>query len=52
MAKEDQYLDDIEEAPADNLVTGLVLVTALVLLVAFILVEMGLKEYGRGMFGG
>ena len=50
MAKE-EYLDDIEEEPTDNLVTGLVLVTSLVLLVAFILVEMGLKEYGRGLFG-
>ncbi|MHC4471960.1 MAG: hypothetical protein ACYTDY_02465 [Planctomycetota bacterium] len=49
MAREDQYLDEVEEAPADNLVTGLVLVTALVLFVAFILVELALKDYGRGI---
>ena len=49
MARDDQYLDEVEEAPADGLVTGLVVVTALVLFVAFILVEMALKDYGRGL---
>ena len=51
MAREDQYLDDVEEAPAsDGLGTGLVVITTLILIVAFIIVEMALKEYGRGLF--
>ena len=53
MAREDQYLDDVEEGQgeaADGLGTGLVVITTLILVVGFIIVEMALKEYGRGLF--
>ena len=51
MAREDQFLDDVEEQEgADGMGTGVVIVTTLVLLAAFILVQLAMKEYGRGLF--
>ena len=53
MAREDQYLDDVEEGQgesSDGLGTGLVVITTLIMIVAFIIVELALKEYGRGLF--
>jgi hypothetical protein len=52
MAKDDQYVDEVEEEQGDGLSTALVVVTSLVLIAAFILVEMALKSYGRGLFAG
>lgn len=51
MAKEDQFVDEVEETGGeDGLGTALVVCTTLVLVAAFILVEMALKGYGAGMF--
>jgi hypothetical protein len=53
MAREDQFVDDVEETEvSDGLGTSLIVVTTLVLIVAFLLVEMALKGYGRGMLAG
>lgn len=49
MARDDQYVDDVEEQTGDGLGTGLVAVTTLVLLVAIILVLLAAKEYGAGL---
>jgi hypothetical protein len=50
MAKDDQYVDEVEEEGGDGLGTALVVVTTLVLIAAFILVEMALQGYGKGLF--
>jgi hypothetical protein len=53
MAREDQFVDDVEETEAsDGLGTSLVVVTTLVLIVAIILVNMALQGYGKGLFKG
>jgi hypothetical protein len=49
MANE-EYLDDFEGPQSDGLGSGLVVVTTLVLIAAFIMVELALKSYGRGLF--
>ena len=46
----DDYMDEYDAPQSDGLGTGLVICTSLVLIVAFILVEMALKTYGRGLF--
>jgi hypothetical protein len=50
MAREDQFVDEVEESEGDGLGTALVVVTTLVLIAAFILVEMALKGYAKGFF--
>jgi hypothetical protein len=51
MAREDQYPEEMEEQePSDGVGTALVVITSLVLLVGFIVVEIALKHYGRGLF--
>lgn len=52
MAREDQFVDDVEETGGDGLGTALVVVTTLVLIAAIILVNMALKDYGGGIFKG
>lgn len=55
MARDDQYLDDVEDGQdeaSDGLGTGLVAITTLIMVVGFIIVELALKEYGRGLFAG
>ena len=52
MARE-EFLDEVEEQAeqaSDGLGTALVVITTLILVVAFIVVEMALKHYGRGLF--
>lgn len=51
MARDDQYVDEVEtESKSDGLGTGLVIVTTLVLIAAIIVVQLALKEYERGIF--
>ena len=51
MAREDQFVDEVEEQAADDgLGSALVIVTTLVLIAAIIIVEYALKDYGRGLF--
>lgn len=51
MARDDQYLDEVEgQEESDGMGTGIVIVTTLVLIAAFILVQLAMKEYGRGLF--
>ena len=52
MAKDDQFVDEVEEQQADGLGTSLVILTTLILIAAFIVVEMALKGFGKGMFAG
>jgi len=52
MARDDQFVDDVAEEKGDGLGTSLVIITTLVLIAAFIIVQMALKDYGKGMFGG
>jgi hypothetical protein len=52
MAREDQFVDDVEETGSDGLGTALVVVTTLVLIAAIILVNMALKGYDGGIFKG
>ncbi len=52
MAREDQFVDDVEEAKEDGLGNALIIVTTLVLIAAFIVVELALKGYGKGLFAG
>ena len=49
MAKDDFIEEPIEDSGADMLGTGLVIITTLVLITAFVLIEMSLAEYGRGL---
>jgi hypothetical protein len=50
MAKDDFIEEPVEgSGGGDMLGTGLVIITTLVLIVAFILVEMSLATYGRGL---
>lgn len=49
-ARDDQYVDEVEEAKADGLGTSLVVITTLVLVAAIILVQLALKDYGAGLF--
>jgi hypothetical protein len=52
MAREEQFeeLEEQEGQASDGLGTALVVITSLIMVVAFIIVEMALKEYGRGLF--
>ncbi len=51
MAKEEEIVELEEQGPRhDGMVTSVVIMTTLILLAAFIVVEMALKEYGRGIF--
>jgi hypothetical protein len=50
MARDDEYMDEIDAPQSDGLGSGLVVITTLVLIAAFILVELALKTYGRGLF--
>jgi hypothetical protein len=52
MARDDQFVDDVEETTSDGLGTALVVVTTLVLIAAILLVNMALKGYGGGIFKG
>jgi hypothetical protein len=52
MAKEDQYVDDVEEETGDGFGSALVILTTLVLITAIILLQLALKEYGAGMLKG
>jgi hypothetical protein len=49
MAKDDFIEEPGEDSGSDMLGTGLVIITTLVLITAFILVEMSLATYGRGL---
>ena len=49
MANE-EYLDEIEGSQSDGLGSGLIVLTSLVLIAAFIMVELALETYGRGLF--
>jgi hypothetical protein len=49
MANE-EYMDEVEGPQSDGLGSGLVIVTSLVLIAAFIMVELALETYGRGLF--
>ena len=51
MARDDQYLDDVEEQEAaDGMGTGVVVVSTLILIAAIIIIQLAMKEYGRGLF--
>ncbi len=50
MARDDQYVDDVEDQQADGLGSALVVLTTLILLTGFILVEQALATYGVGLF--
>ena len=50
MAKDDQFVDDVDEPKGDAFGSALVVVTTLVLIAAFLVVEFALKPYGVGMF--
>ena len=52
MAKEDQFVDEVEEQKADGLGSTLVILTTLVLIAALIVVWMAMKDYGAGPFKG
>jgi hypothetical protein len=52
MAKDDQFVDEVDQPTTDGMGTSLVIITTLVLIAAFIIVQMALKGYGEGMFGG
>lgn len=52
MAKDDQFVDEVEESSGDGMATMLVVLTTLVLVAGIVLVQMALKEYGRGMLAG
>ena len=51
MAKDD-FVDEVEEQQTDGLGTSLVILTTLIMIAAFIVVEMALKGFGKGMFAG
>ena len=48
MARDDEYMDEIDAPQSDGLGSALVVVSTLVLIAAFIMVELALKTYGRG----
>lgn len=50
MAKDDEYMDEIEEQGTDGFATGLVVITTLILIAAIILVDLAAKGYGAGTF--
>ena len=52
MARDDQFVDEVEEKQTDGLGSSLVIVTTLVLIVSLILVWMAMKDYGAGPFKG
>ena len=52
MAKDDQYVDEVEAPAGDGLGTSLVIVTTLVLIAACVIVWMAMKDYGAGPFKG
>ncbi|MEN8150558.1 MAG: hypothetical protein ABFS86_12100 [Planctomycetota bacterium] len=52
MAKEDQYVDEVEPQQTDGMGTSLVVVTTLVMLAALIVVWLAMKDYGAGPFKG
>ena len=52
MAKEDQFVDEVEEQTGDGLGSTLVILTTLVLIAALIVVWMAMKDYGAGPFKG
>lgn len=51
MAKDD-YVDEVEEQQVDGLGTSLVILTTLILIAAFIVMQMALKGFGKGMLAG
>lgn len=51
MARDDQYVDDVEEPKGDGFGSALVVVTTLVLIAALLVVEYAMKPYGVGLFG-
>jgi len=52
MAKEDQFVDEVETNQTDGLGTSLVVVTTLVMIAALIVVWLAMKDYGVGPFKG
>ena len=52
MAKDDQFVDEVEAKQTDGLGTSLVVVTTLVMIAALIVVWMAMKDYGAGPFKG
>ena len=52
MAKDDQFVDEVEPTQTDGMGTSLVIVTTLVMFAALIVVWMAMKDYGAGPFKG
>ena len=52
MAKDDQFVDEVEPQATDGMGTSLVIVTTLVLIAALVVVWMAMAEYGAGPFKG
>ena len=48
----EEYMEEVDGPQSDGLGSGLIIVTTLVLIAAFIMVELALKSYGRGLFAG
>ena len=52
MAKDDQYVDEVEPKQTDGMGTSLVVVTTLVMIAALVVVWLAMAEYGAGPFKG
>ena len=51
MAQDDQYFDEEQaEDTSDGMGTGLVVITSIIMIAAFIVIQMALKDFGRGLF--